>query len=123
MFWSCSRALGAFDRLARLVEASTLTLRESALTALRPCAMGLCDTQDFHDFRFKSALGRNDGDVYPAIMEAARRDPLNSATSSERGVGVGYEESLKKLIVGGVGVYRGKTGRKENGLSGTVSKL
>ena len=95
----------------------------SALTALRPCAVGLCDTRDFHDFRLKSALGRYDGDVYPAIMEAARRDPLNAATSSEGGVGVGYEESLKKLIVGGVGVYRGRTGRKENGLSGTVSRL
>jgi len=96
-----------------------------ALTALRPCAVGLCDTRDFHDFRLKSALGRFDGDVYPAIMEAARRDPLN-ATSSKGGGGVGYEESLKRLIVGGVGVYRGKTdggGRKENGLSGTVSRL
>jgi len=40
-------------------------------------------------------------------MEAARRDPLN-----ESDPGPGYEEHLKRLIVGGVGKY-----------SGTVSRL
>lgn len=86
-----------------------------AMTALRPSALGLCDARDFSDFRLKSALGRYDGDVYPAIMEAARRDPLNKQ-SGEGGVGVGYQESLKKLIVGGVGKY-------QKGLSGTASRL
>lgn len=94
-------------------------LREAILdvmTALRPCAVGLCDARDFHDFRLKSALGRHDGDVYQAIMEAARRDPLN-VQSSEGGVGLGYEESLKKLMTeGGVGEYR-------RGVSGTASRL
>merc|ERR1711862_591911 len=92
------------------------------LTELRPSAVGLCDARDFSDFRLKSALGRYDGDVYPAIMESSRRDPLN-AESGEGGVGPGYKESLHKLIAGGVGEYGGGKKRKENGLSGTVSRL
>mmetsp|Transcript_19337 Transcript_19337/g.39507 ORF Transcript_19337/g.39507 Transcript_19337/m.39507 type:complete len:772 (+) Transcript_19337:67-2382(+) len=89
------------------------------MTDLRPSAVALCDARDFADFRLKSALGKYDGDVYPAIMEAARRDPLN-VKSNEKGVGLGYEESLKKLIVDGVGEYRGK---KNGGVSGTASRL
>ena len=86
------------------------------MTILRPNAVGLCDARDYSDFRLKSALGRYDGDVYPAVMESARRDPLNQK-SGDGGVGMGYDESLKKLIVGGIGEY------KKNGLSGTVSRL
>jgi acyl-CoA oxidase len=120
--------LGDFLQVRCILPEQVPSMRRAllgALTALRPCAVGLCDARDFHDFRLKSALGRYDGDVYPAIMEAARRDPLN-ATSSDGGVGVGYEESLKRLIVGGVGAYRGRTdggGTKDTGLSGTVSRL
>ena len=92
----------------------------SLMTELRPSAVGLCDARDFSDFRLKSALGRYDGNVYPAIMEAAMRDPLNKK-SDEEGVGLGYNESLKKLIVGGVGEYHGIG--QSMGLSGTVSRL
>jgi acyl-CoA oxidase len=90
------------------------------LTELRSSAVGLCDARDFSDFRLKSALGRYDGNVYPAIMEAAMRDPLNKKTDEE-GVGLGYNESLMKLIVGGVGEYHGIG--LNAGLSGTVSRL
>jgi hypothetical protein len=48
-------------------------------------------------------------------MESARRDTLNQK-SVDGGVGMGYDESLKKLIVGGIGEYK-------KGLSGTVSRL
>lgn len=92
----------------------------NVLTELRPSAVGLCDARDFSDFRLKSALGRYDGNVYPAIMETAMRDPLNKE-SDEEGVGLGYNESLKKLIVGGVGEYHGIG--KITGLSGTMSRL
>ena len=85
------------------------------LTELRPSAVGLCDARDFSDFRLKSALGRWDGDVYTAIMESARNDPLNTE-SNAAGVGLGYDESLHKLIAGGVGEYR-------KGVSGTISRL
>lgn len=86
----------------------------NVMTKLRPSAVGLCDARDFSDFRLKSALGRYDGDVYPAIIKAAKNDPLNKQSSSE-GVGLGYDESLKRLIAGGVGEYKG--------VSGTVSRL
>ena len=89
------------------------------MTELRPSAVGLVDARDFSDFRLKSALGKYDGDVYPAIMEAARRDPLNTQ-SGEGGVGLGYDESLKRLIVGGAGEYRRG---KSQGHSGTMSRL
>ncbi|KAL9184606.1 hypothetical protein ACHAXT_012576 [Thalassiosira profunda] len=92
----------------------------NTMTALRPSAVGLCDARDFSDFRMKSALGRYDGDVYPAIMRAARADPLNTQ-STDGGVGLGYDESLRKLIAGGAGEYRGT--KKGQGLSGTVSRL
>jgi acyl-CoA oxidase len=85
-----------------------------AMTSLRPSAVGLCDARDFSDFRLKSALGRYDGDVYPAIIKAAKNDPLNQQ-SSNGGVGLGYDESLKNLIAGGVGEYKG--------VSGTMSRL
>jgi len=95
-----------------------------AMTTLRPSAVGLCDARDFSDFRLKSALGKYDGDVYPAIMEAARRDPLNTE-AGEGGVGLGYEESLKRLIVGGVGEYHASVGgsKEKQGVSGTMSRL
>lgn len=102
-----------------------------ALSLVRPSAIGLVDARDFHDFKLKSALGRYDGNVYPAIMDAARRDPLNvlsnnSTNGGGGGVGLGYEEHLKRLIVGGVGEYRPGETKKidtKNGLSGTVSRL
>lgn len=77
------------------------------LDKIRPNAVALVDAFDISDFRLKSALGKYDGDVYPAIVEAAKRDPLNATEP-----GPGYQEHLKDLIVGGVGVY-----------SGTVSRL
>jgi acyl-CoA oxidase len=71
------------------------------LDEIRPNAVGLVDARDFSDFRLKSALGRYDGNVYPAIMEAAKRDPLNSQEP-----GPGYREHLRRLIVDGVGKYK-----------------
>uniref|UniRef100_A0A6U0E7H6 acyl-CoA oxidase n=1 Tax=Helicotheca tamesis TaxID=374047 RepID=A0A6U0E7H6_9STRA len=76
------------------------------LTKIRPNAVALVDARDFSDFRLKSALGRWDGDVYPAVMRAAKKDPLNASEP-----GPGYEEHLKRLIVGGVGKYTGTVAR------------
>lgn len=76
------------------------------LARIRPNAVALVDAHDFSDFSLKSALGQYDGNVYPAIVEAARRDPLNQTDP-----GPGYEQHLKRLIVEGVGVYTGTSSR------------
>jgi acyl-CoA oxidase len=70
------------------------------LDVVRPNAVALVDARDFPDFRLKSALGRYDGEVYPAIMASARKDPLNQSEP-----GPGYEEHLRRLIVDGVGRF------------------
>ena len=76
------------------------------MSKLRPNVVALVDANDFSDFRLKSALGRYDGNVYPAILEASKKDPLNATEP-----GPGYEKHLKNLIVGGVGVYSGTASR------------
>jgi acyl-CoA oxidase len=70
------------------------------LNVIRPSAVALVDACDFSDFQLKFALGRYDGDVYLAIMAAARKDPLNQTEP-----GPGYQEHLKRLIVDGVGRF------------------
>jgi acyl-CoA oxidase len=41
-------------------------------------AVALVDANDFSDFKLKSALGRYDGNVYPVIVEASKKDPPHS---------------------------------------------
>lgn len=101
--------LGDFLEDGYLTEQQASWARKNVLKLLetiRPNAVALVDARDFSDFKLKSALGRYDGDVYPAIMEAARRDPLN-----KEDIGPGYDPHLKRLIAGGVGVYTGTASR------------
>jgi len=108
LYWM-ERNLGDFmedgyissSQQAALVRNSVLAL----LKKVRPNAVALVDAHDISDFRLNSALGRYDGMVYEAIMESARRDPLNRTEP-----GPGYEH-LRKMYVDGVGV------------AGTVSRL
>jgi acyl-CoA oxidase len=76
------------------------------LAKVRVNAVGLVDARDFSDFRLKSALGRYDGNVYPHIMEAAQKDPLNAIDP-----GPAYETALKRIIKDGVGAYSGTASR------------
>ena len=76
------------------------------LDKIRPNAIALVDANDFSDFRLKSALGRFDGNVYEAILEASKKDPLNATEP-----GPGYEKHLKRLIVDGAGAYSGTMSR------------
>ncbi len=76
------------------------------LDKIRPNAVALVDARDISDFRLKSALGRFDGDVYPHIMKAAEKDPLNAVDP-----GPAYDPALKRLIKGSVGVYSGTAAR------------
>ena len=72
------------------------------LDRVRPNAVALVDAWDYTDKQLKSVLGRSDGNVYNAIMDETKRDPLNATDP-----GPGYKEHLRKLIVGGVGKPRG----------------
>jgi acyl-CoA oxidase len=108
LYWM-ERELGDFMEDGYVSAEQASWVRSSVLVLLetvRPNAVSLVDARDFSDFRLKSALGRYDGDVYPAIMDAAKRDPLN-----QKDIGPGYEEHLKRLIVDGVGVYTGTASR------------
>ena len=87
---------------ARWVRSSVLKLLEK----VRPNAICLVDAFDISDFRLKSVLGRYDGDVYPALVEAAKKDPLNQTEP-----GPGYDPYLKRLIKDGVGEYTPTTSR------------
>jgi acyl-CoA oxidase len=102
-------SLGDFMEDRHLSAEQASWVRSSVLVFLdkiRPNAVSLVDAGDFSDFRLKSALGRYDGDAYPAIMDAARCDPMNQTEP-----GPGYEEHLKRLIVDGVEVYTGTSSR------------
>jgi acyl-CoA oxidase len=108
LFW-IEKDLGDFledgylsSRQAGWIRSNVLTL----LDAIRPNAVALVDSWDYSDFGLKSALGRWDGDVYPALLDYARRDPLNANE-----IGPGYDPHLKRLIVGGVGAYTPTTSR------------
>jgi acyl-CoA oxidase len=108
LYWM-EREIGDFLEDGFLSAQQSRWVRSNVLDLLdivRPNAVALVDARDFSDFRLKSALGRFDGDVYPAIMEAARKDPLNQSEP-----GLGYKEHLKRLIVDGVGKYSGTASR------------
>ncbi|SDA02894.1 BZ3500_MvSof-1268-A1-R1_Chr11-1g03206 [Microbotryum saponariae] len=47
------------------------------LAELRPQAVPLVDSWGIPDYQLNSALGRYDGDVYPAIVRFAQAEPLN----------------------------------------------
>jgi acyl-CoA oxidase len=108
LYWM-EREMGDFLEDSYLSAAQAQWVRQSVLrllTVIRPNAVALVDARDFSDFGLKSALGRYDGHVYPAIMKAAQREGLNQTDP-----GLGYEQHLKRLIVGGVGKYTGTAAR------------
>lgn len=52
-------------------------LRRQLLQQLRPNAISLVDSWAFTDYELNSALGRQDGDVYTALLDMAKGSPLN----------------------------------------------
>lgn len=92
LFWM-EKELGDFLEDGYMTAKTAQWVRSNVILLLdtvRPNAVPLVDAFDISDFRLKSALGRNDGDVYPAIMDAAKRDPLNQSEP-----GPGYEPHLR----------------------------
>lgn len=47
------------------------------LAIIRPNAVALVDSFDFHDVHLGSVLGRYDGNVYENMFEWAKKSPLN----------------------------------------------
>lgn len=47
------------------------------LAVIRPNAVALVDSFDFHDVHLGSVLGRYDGNVYENMFEWAKKSPLN----------------------------------------------
>ena len=63
------------------------------LGTLRPEAVGLTDGFGLSDLELNSVLGREDGDVYPALLDWARRSPLNRSE-----VAPGIVEHMKPIM-------------------------
>lgn len=107
LYW-IEKDLGDFMEDSYISRKQSKMLRDLILQMLKKVrynAVALVDAWDFSDFRLKSALGKANGDVYPAIMDAAKRDPLNDTNE-----GPGYVH-LKKLYVDGVGSFNGTVSR------------
>lgn len=47
------------------------------LAVIRPNAVALVDSFDFHDVHLGSVLGRYDGNIYENMFEWAKKSPLN----------------------------------------------
>ena len=63
------------------------------LSSLRPDAVALVDAWDFHDRQLgPSTLGRADGRVYDAVLDMARRSPLNTEMPE-----ADYRDALRPL--------------------------
>ena len=81
LYW-LERDMGDFveDGFVRAAQADAVRAEVRALLdELRPDACALTDAWDFRDFVLQSAIGRYDGDVYPALFESATRSVLNQA--------------------------------------------
>jgi Acyl-CoA oxidase len=78
--------LGDFREADTLSSAHAAAVRATVGTlcaALRPEAVLLVDAFHFSDALLCSAIGRYDGNVYPALMEWALQEQLNSSTVAQ----------------------------------------
>ncbi|KAG7376740.1 hypothetical protein PHYPSEUDO_012798 [Phytophthora pseudosyringae] len=66
---------------------------QKLLPPVRRNVVRLTDAWDFSDFELNSAIGRYDGDIYRALVEQAKREPLNASEVVE-----GYDKYLRPLI-------------------------
>lgn len=82
------------------------------LAALRPDAVALVDAFGIEDYLLNSALGRADGDVYRALLLAARASPLNATQVRLQGCGrlcrVGVGMKFLRNFVGSAGLVHGQ---------------
>ncbi|KAL4854889.1 Peroxisomal acyl-coenzyme A oxidase 1 [Chlorella vulgaris] len=75
-------------------QAGMLREQQRALVyALRPNALALVDAFAYPDYQLNSALGRKDGNVYQALLDSARINPLNATPE-----GPAYKPVLQALL-------------------------
>mmetsp|Transcript_31672 Transcript_31672/g.38254 ORF Transcript_31672/g.38254 Transcript_31672/m.38254 type:complete len:140 (+) Transcript_31672:71-490(+) len=67
---------------------------EDLLTEIRPDAVALVDAFNHTDYALNSAIGRYDGQVYPALWEHAQRSTDHLIRSGPGGVIDGFLESI-----------------------------
>lgn len=60
------------------------------LAVIRPNAVALVDSFDFHDIHLASVLGRYDGNVYENMFEWAKKSPLNKTEVRKPYLFLGY---------------------------------
>lgn len=70
------------------------------LALIRPNAVALVDSFDFHDSVLQSVLGRYDGNVYENMFEWSKKSPLNKTQVSNTYALFWF----KKLIAGCGGI-------------------
>jgi len=63
------------------------------LDEIRPNAVALVDAFDIPDRVLNSAIGRYDGNVYEALYDSVKKNPLNQTDPF-----VGYEEELRPYL-------------------------
>ncbi|OWZ15351.1 Peroxisomal acyl-coenzyme A oxidase 1 [Phytophthora megakarya] len=66
---------------------------QKLLPSVRRNAVRLTDAWDFSDFELNSAIGRYDGDIYRALVEQTKQEPLNKAEVPQ-----GYDKYIRPLI-------------------------
>ncbi|NWY16762.1 ACOX1 oxidase, partial [Aphelocoma coerulescens] len=81
-----SRNTGDFLQAGILTSAQVTQVNQHVkelLAVIRPNAVALVDSFDFHDVHLGSVLGRYDGNVYENMFEWAKKSPLNKTQVHE----------------------------------------
>jgi len=66
---------------------------EALLKKVRVNAVGLVDAFNFSDAELTSALGRYDGNVYEALYDWTKLDPMNA-----KNVPDAYQKSIRPIL-------------------------
>lgn len=82
-----------FVRISNDDVAALQSRLEAVLNRIRPNAVGIVDSFDFHDVVLNSTLGAYDGNVYERLFEDAMKSPLN-----QEPVNRSFELYLKPLM-------------------------
>lgn len=92
----CAEAAGDLLEAGHVTRHQAAALRgeqRSLVRELRPDAVALVDAYGYDDYLLNSALGRKDGNVYQALLDAAQISPLNDTQE-----GPAWDPVLKKLL-------------------------